>query len=517
MTLLLLALACRPEAPSSKDTADTDTGDTADTGDAVDPRFDALVAAILADLEANNASGASVAILEGGEVTFAAGLGSADPDGDVPVTTTQLFQIGSTTKMMAAALLLRDVDAGRVSLDDTFGARLPDLSWANDPRGADATMHQLISHQGGYYDWIDWAGASEDAALADGAVWFGRNAFNQSPPGAFWNYSNPNFSFAGLVSEDVNAQPWADLLEVALLEPLGMTRSTARKSAVEADGDYALSYGYDLDDLDGGRTAFGRVAMDQVPEPGFARPAGLVWSTPTEMLAFARFLLEGDTAVLADASRRALTTPQVSTGYGAEQAYGYGVFVDEGFYAGDDWYPIRVWSHGGNTLSFTSTFYILPDQGFAISILSNGYGDDFSASVATAFTSLAELPSPTDGPEYAVDPEGLDAHVGRYVDEWNVGEMIVTREGDGLSVSMPALDELGYAYEPELVPLSTDVWYLVLEGAYYDLTFIDGADGAPSTYIRNRLFVATRSEEARARPLVPKRGPDAVIQRRPTL
>ncbi|MDP2314609.1 MAG: serine hydrolase domain-containing protein [Pseudomonadota bacterium] len=497
--LLLLACASDDKLPADDTAASGDTADSGDTGadtDAIDPRFAALAAAIEADLLASLATGASVAVYQDGAIVFARGFGSGDPDGDQPIATTTLFQIGSTTKMYTATLLLQKVEDGTLSLDDTLADAVPALEFALDDSWNDAIhLRHLLSHTGGLYDYVPWDGDSDDAALADFTYGdYAANLFAMNAPGQFWNYSNPNFTLAGLATEVADTRMWPDILVEDLLRPLGMDRSTARKADVLADGDYALGYGYT--NLTTG--AMGTVSMRNVPDPAWVRPAGMIWSTPTEMIEMAKFLMDGDPAVLSDTLRAGITAEQVPLGYLPEvQHYGYGMFVDRGFSLGADWYDVPIWNHGGNTLSFTSTFYVVPDQDFAIAILSNGFGDNFNGSVAAAFASLLTLPAPSASPPaYTFDPAGLDAHVGAYLDAYNVGDVTVTREGDVLYVDMPVLDEYGYTYERALEPIGTDLWILTLDGTPLDLTFLDASDGTDSVYIRNRSFVVTRVGES---------------------
>lgn len=497
LTLLFL-LACTDKPPID-DTAgpvdtDTGTGDT-DTGDTdIDPRFAALAAAIEADIEANRASGASVAVYQDGAIVFARGFGSGHPDEDQPIATTTLFQIGSTTKMFTATALLQKVEDGTVSLEDTLAEAVPQLEYALDDTWNDQIrLHDLISQQSGLCDYVPWDGPSEDEELAEFTYGtYGANLYAMNPAAQFWNYSNPNFSLAGLATQLVDTRMWPDLLVEDVLRPLGMTRATARKADVEADGDYATGYGY----RNVNTGTMGSVGMRNVVDPAWVRPAGMVWATPTEMIGMATFLMHGDPAVLSDTLRAELTAEHTSLDYLPDvQGYGYGVFVDRGFFLGEDWYDVPNWSHGGNTLSFTSTFHVVPEQDFAISILSNGFGDDFSGSVAAAFGSLLTLPAPAAAPPaYTFDPEGLDAHVGTYLDAYNVGEVIVTREDDVLYVDMPALDAAGYTYERALTAVSTDLWIFDLDGTQLDFTFLDGADGTESQFIRNRSFVMTRED-----------------------
>lgn len=488
MTVLLL-LACA-HAPG-------ETADSADTGGAPDPRYDALRAAVQADLDASLATGASVAVLEHGRIVYAEGFGSADPDGNTPVTPETLFQIGSNSKMYTAAALLRLVDSGSVSLDDTVAGLVPELQPRDGIAGpadtAAVSLHRLLSHQSGFADVLDWAGSEDDAALD--AYWstdFGANAMI-APAGTFWNYSNPNYGLAGTIEErlDADGRAWPDIVEQDILAPLGMDRTYARKSEVEADGDYALSYGYRV--TRNGVAGPASVSMEQVPDAASVRPAGLLWSTPSQILRFADFLMHGNTAVLSDESRAALVGEQVNTVYADdEQWYGYGVFVDRSFMLADGLHRVPLWEHGGNTLSMTCAWYVLPDQDWAIAVLSNGYGDSFGGTVTTAMQTLVDVGTGTPWVDPGVDPARLDDFVGSYQSQSNVGPIVITREGDGLRATLPTLDAAGYPYEPVLTPYSTTIWMLTLDGVAYDLTFVGDA-GQPATWIRNRSFTAVRT------------------------
>jgi hypothetical protein len=155
-----------------------------------------------------------------------------------------------------------------------------------------------------------------------------------------------------------------------------------------------------------------------------------------------------------------------------------------------------VWEHGGNTLSFTNILYILPEQRFAVDIISSGYNTDFSGALDAAITTLVDLPAPSEGPEYVIDPDEFDDHVGAYNDAFNVGDVTIARSGDTLLIDMPTLALYGYTVTPELTPISSDIFCVYIDGEPYDLTFIRADAEGPSTYIRNRAFVATRVEES---------------------
>lgn len=484
-------------ADSSAPSADARMPDTdggapeTDSGRAVDEsRFAALSEAVIADLEANRATGASVAVWIDGEVIWVNGFGTIDsstPGGPAraPGEDT-LFMIGSDTKKLTALSLLQQVQAGVLSLDTTVAEVLPDLQMAYAPDFARATVRQLLSHQSGIVDGAEMATTTSDAALE--AYAFGEFASGYYPlasPGRFWNYCNPGYSIAGLVDQRVDGRMYPDILEQDLFAPLGMRRTFARKS--ELDADFAPGNGYGGDPAD---TTEGPVPFEELWDSGFSRPAGLVWSTPSDQMRLAAFLVDGNADVLAPELLRELVTPQVNTYPDLPGDYGLGISVEQGLHVGERYYDVPVWYHGGDTLSHSSTFYILPEQRFAISILSNAGGDSFITSVLAAIESLVDLPAPSAAPPIPFEPAALDALTGTYVDEFNLGDVIVTRAGDTLQVDMPALNAAAIPYRRVMDPITTRVWLTEVAGEPADIAFIDGPEG--ETYFRSRGFVAIR-------------------------
>lgn len=505
--LPVVALACRapadkPGAPGADtapggDTAPPDTGgDSGDTGAPIDPRAEAVIAAAERDIARSAASGASIAIWLNGEAFFVGGVGTARPGADAPIGRDTLFQIGSDTKKLTALSLLRAEAAGRLSRTDALATHLPELELASDPGWlAGATVHHLIAHQGGLQDWYDLESDPADAALE--RVTFGAFAaevavFN--PAGAFYNYSNPNFSLAGLVDERAAGAPWASHLEADLLPALGLTRTVPRRADIDADA--AAGVGY----LSFDSTSIETVEPTEAWEGGWTRPAGLVWGNSLDQARLAGFLIHGDEGVLPTALLDALRTPHAPLYPDIDAGgYGYGLIVGQGFSLGANrYYDAPVWSHGGNTLAYTSTFYILPEQDFAVSVLSNGTGDDFIGTVVAAVEAYATLPDPVDPPAPApFEPMVAAGFAGTYIDPTSLGTVEIGFDpaAEALTVSMPDLDAAGVPYRRSLTAYSTRVWGLTIDGYEYDVSFIEGADG--TVYLRNRAFVAARAPTAR--------------------
>ena len=157
-----------------------------------------------------------------------------------------------------------------------------------------------------------------------------------NPPGAFWNYSNPNFSLAGLVVQEQSGQLVVDYTEDAVWEPAGMPLTTFRSEDVVAHGDFAYGH-YGSDRLTPDRWSMRALA-----------PAGTAFSTPTELVTWALVLMEDGGGILSPESAAAMQARQISQGYYEGADYGFGVFVTDYLEADDPSRVVTVYDHGSS-------------------------------------------------------------------------------------------------------------------------------------------------------------------------
>src|SRR4051812_30250780 len=86
--------------------------------------------------------GAGAAFAQGGRIVEAA-AGMANVAADISATPDTLFQVGSTTKVINAALIMSAVDEGLVDLDT------PVTEYAGDAWAPDVTLRQLLAMTSG--------------------------------------------------------------------------------------------------------------------------------------------------------------------------------------------------------------------------------------------------------------------------------------------------------------------------------------------------------------------------------
>lgn len=187
------------------------------------------------------------------------------------------YRIGSITKTFVAVALMQLRDAGRLRLTDPLHTHLP-----GTPFG-DRTLADLLTHTAGIAAeppgpwWERSPGVDREtlhSALTEELV--------LDRPSRYVHYSNLAFGLLGEVLSRITGQAWDEVIATRILAPLGMRRTTTLPQDPHATG-YAVH-------------PYAEVLMPEaVQDTGAMAPAGQLWSTLTDLAAWAGFLA-GDTA-----------------------------------------------------------------------------------------------------------------------------------------------------------------------------------------------------------------------------
>jgi len=468
--------------------------DSSNPDPVVDDGFESLRSKAQQQLADSLAPAVSIAIYKDGEIVFAEAFGTKQDGGSGSVDSNSLFQLGSTTKMFTALASLQLVENNYFALDSRLLELLPEIEISQDKTEGwqEINIQHLLTHQGGLEDFVDWENDSID--LLSFALSNYPNEFDQmNPAGLFWNYSNPNWSYLGAVIQQQSAMPYDDAMKQNVFSPLGMSRTTMKKAEVFNDGNYALGSGVILSNgnsIDGSADS-----LDNIHQSLFSMPAGsYTWSTPSEMLKMADFLINGNNDILSDELQQEMTLAQVDLKIDVPLDYGYGLWLSDGFENDTNWYPVKRWSHGGNSLAYSSMFWVLSEENIAVSILSSGRNTDFSETMMAALRSVMTLPVTTAIPTRPVETELFNNHVGRYEDDEDIVD--ITLENNQVRIDISSLNDEGRNYNPVLQPLGGSVFRLTIGIDEHALTFFPEFDGGSSTYIREREFVLIRNDNA---------------------
>lgn len=324
-----------------------------------------LVAETRRQMERWGIPGVAIGVLQDGQ-RWTTGLGTRDLDTGDPATAETAFRVGSISKPFAATLAMTLVNDGRLDLDTPVAVYLPELQLADPAARTTITTRHLLTHVSG----LDCElgadlhafGSGEDAL--DKLIAEYPRLRQWTSPGEIWSYCNTGYWLAGAVCARIAGMSFEDAMRERVFEPLGLDRTCFFPD--EATGG-PLAFGHNL-------VSPGSNEHRQAGTPVFPRcrvPSGGVISTVDNLLTFAQFhlsdgIVEGRTVIrqpLLEEMRR----PQVVVG-SASDHWGLGWAIRT--VAGE-----TVIGHGGSFGGFEAALSIVPDQRFAISILTNsGHG-----------------------------------------------------------------------------------------------------------------------------------------------
>lgn len=292
--------------------------------------------------------GAAVGVWVPGEGSWVSAAGSADVEGDVAATTDMMWPLRSITKSYTVTLLLQLVDQGEVSLGDTVGQYVDGVT-----NGGRITLRELAAMSSGNADYTNEKFV--EAYSQDPAKVFTLDELNsyilgepaQFEPDAEKVYTNANTNLLGAVIENVTGEPYAEVLQERILDPLGQT-GTAYLTKV-TDWPAPHPTGYIVED---------GAAQGQDENPSIFAAAGSAFSTLDDARVWAETLATG-----------ALLTPETQSermeGAPLDVGPPYDLYA-LGMGETDGW-----WGHNGEGIGFTSAAFHDNDSGASIVVFMN--------------------------------------------------------------------------------------------------------------------------------------------------
>jgi CubicO group peptidase (beta-lactamase class C family) len=309
----------------------------------------AIDAAVKKTMAEAGVASVSIAIVKDAQIAYVHAYGDARLQPKTPATPAMRYKIASNSKQITATAILLLAEDGKLSVDDPVSRFLPDLTRANE-----VTIRELLSHTSGYQDYypLDYvapfmAQKASPQHIVD--TWAKKPL--DFDPGTQWQYSNTNYTIAGLIIEKITGKPVIEFLRERIFNPLGM------HSPIDVD---AVPWS-DADATGYVRYALGPSRVAPGEAQGWMYAAGELGMTASD-LALWDISLMNDT-VLKPASLQELTTEvHLKNGAGTGYALGLGVSNRNGH---------RKWSHGGGADGFISENFTLPDDKISVTVLTN--------------------------------------------------------------------------------------------------------------------------------------------------
>lgn len=166
--------------------------------------------------------GAVVLVLKEGRTVLRKAYGLASLELDVPMRPENVFRVGSLTKQVTAAAVLRLAEEGRLELKAPIARYLEGL-----PKAWEAvTVEQLLTHTAGIPSHKDQptykVRMREDLTPAELLEAFVAHLPLEFEPGTKYRYSDTGYILLGMLIEQLSGQPYGEFVEKRFFEPLGL-------------------------------------------------------------------------------------------------------------------------------------------------------------------------------------------------------------------------------------------------------------------------------------------------------
>lgn len=174
--------------------------------------------------------GLAVGIVENGRITFLNGYGETLAGSNERVTPQTVFRWASVSKGVAATMVAKLSEDGKVNLQAPVSTYTGSLKLPGGMENS-ATVGDMLSHRLGLYR------NAYDNKLEEGQdSHFLRQTLGQlnliCPPGTCWSYQNVAYDGASELVEHVTGESYEQALTRELFNPIGMTSATVSREGL---------------------------------------------------------------------------------------------------------------------------------------------------------------------------------------------------------------------------------------------------------------------------------------------
>lgn len=313
----------------------------------------------------------AVVVVKDGQICDRVAMGIRKWGDPTPVTTNDIFHIGSCTKSMTATLAAILIDEGKLHWDTTISDVFPELKDKMDKQYEAVTVEQLLHHRGGVPG-APPAAAWKRAWEEHGTPTQQRREFieavlSQPPeaaPGTRMIYSNQGYAIVGAMLEKVTGQDYETLITEKLFKPLHMDTAGFGPPGRTDKVDQPWGHVHKL---------FMTIPVQSDNPPAIA-PAGRVHCSLDDLARFAIFHLQRNATngLLKPDTLARLHTPLAgATIASLVENYACGWVILRRDWAGGT----ALWHNGSNTMWYI-VMWLAPDRSFSVIAATNIAGPD---------------------------------------------------------------------------------------------------------------------------------------------
>jgi len=181
--------------------------------------------------------GLAVGVVENGRITFLQGYGETLHGSGDPVTPETVFRWASCSKGLAATMVAKLAEQGKINLNGPVANYAPDLKLpaSNEYK---ATVGDLLSHRLGLYRdaYANKLEEGEDPSLLRSQL----STLNAvCAPGTCWDYQNVAYDASSEMVSRITHMPYEQAVRRYLFNPIGMSSGSVSMAGLEANKSWA--------------------------------------------------------------------------------------------------------------------------------------------------------------------------------------------------------------------------------------------------------------------------------------
>ncbi|HEU5168553.1 MAG TPA: serine hydrolase domain-containing protein [Chitinophagaceae bacterium] len=291
--------------------------------------------------------GLALAVIKNGKALVNKGYGLANVELNVPVTAETVIRLGSVSKQFFATAILKLMEEGKLSIEDSVHKFFPDAPETWRP----IQVKHLMSHTSG----LKREGPAYNNSVIQPDLVVIKSAYSlplDFKTGQKYQYCNLAYFMLAEIIKQVSGMPWQDYIREKLFIPAGMKKS-CMTDFYPIIPNRASGYMHNKDEL------VNADAMYAV------RPSGGFLSTSSDMILWDKVLREKN-IILKKENWELLWQPLIKTSDNpaSKEYYGFGWAIDE-------LNGRKVIEHGGANVGFRSYYARFVNDGLSIIIMTN--------------------------------------------------------------------------------------------------------------------------------------------------
>ncbi len=284
-------------------------------------------------------------------------------DDDTPVSSGDMWHMGSCTKAMTATMIAYLIEKGDLRWNLNMDEAFPQYRQYMDAEHATIDIDMLLSHTAGFPRDVDSSQFERDFTLGLDAASCRQLAARQAadvyleyPPGQGYTYSNFGYIVAAAMAEQARKSKWEDLMTELVFKPLGIDEVSY--AGTGTPGKIDQPWPHDME-----RQAARSNGPFGDPYAMFAGPCGYVHLS---LESWGKFVIDqmrgiqGKPALLKPQSYHMLVNPST-----ANPEYAHGWMLQNG----TDGEP--VYGHSGSNGLNTCVVKMYPARGYAVLVTTN--------------------------------------------------------------------------------------------------------------------------------------------------